>query len=160
MWPAISFPRLKNGRWLPLKLTPTEISENMKTYRLLIVLLSCAFIVSCDKDGSNDIFREFTTLRTYSDTAVTGDNPAFSISAGSDRLFMTYGYKYFFMLANNVVDYTNLQPVVMAADNEGNFLWKRVLPEAFEECAVAALDNGGCIVASQVSFGSNASYSQ
>jgi hypothetical protein len=122
------------------------------------IITALIILGGCKKEDTLLFNPDFKVLKVYYDTAISGDNPAFNMAAGKDRIFMTYGYKYFFQFANGGSDYTNLQPVVMATNNDGSFLWRNVLPEAFEECAVAALDDGGCIVASQIGFGNNPLY--
>jgi hypothetical protein len=48
----------------------------------------------------------------------------------------------------------------MATDNSGNLLWRQLLPDAMEECALVALDDGGCLVGTNFSWGENPEYSK
>lgn len=140
-------------RFMRMQMEANKIS-NLRFFFVLSVIF-IAFS-NCKKPELTDL-PDFNIFKVYNDTLANAANSSVNIAAGNGRLFMTYGTA---ASTGSMYQHEN-KSEVMATDNEGNFLWKSKIPDEMEECALVALDDGGCLVATQYSccLGNNSNYS-
>jgi hypothetical protein len=129
---------------------------------LAVIFIACAAALSwagCDPSDL-DVSSDEYLCKVYADSLAGTDNPAMAIAAGNGRMFMTYGYNSYLVVANGLEVRIKSRPAVMATDNRGNLLWRSALPDAMESCAVVALDDGGCLVATHQYVEVNTAFSK
>lgn len=119
----------------------------IKFKKLLLVFFLSIIIQSCKKEAFNSI--ENNRLKLYNDPAASGEYSGIHISAGKDRMYMTYGFGSAFTPFINglIFNSENFGGKVMATDMEGEEIWKKELPTGLVLTTPVEFPDGSCIVA-------------
>src|SRR5262245_33237288 len=99
----------------------------MKVANKLLLIVFSVFIAGCEKQESNLDKLDVQCAKLYEDTLASGENSNIKISAGNDRLYMTYGWgSAFYSYVNGITFFgsTELTGTLLSTDMNGNMQWK------------------------------------
>src|SRR6185503_2675466 len=123
----------------------------MKTVgKILCLFFLLSAISSCKKDSLSINEQNISRVKTYNDTLVSGENSNVKISAGKDRLYMTYGWGSAFWAFVNGIVYTGLTELttrIISTDLNGELLWRATIPAGLSTTTPVELNDGSCVIA-------------
>jgi hypothetical protein len=132
------------------------MKSNKRGHYILLVMITIAVVCnySCEKNELPVEVHGLSGVKMYADTLASGENSNIKVTAGSNRLYMTYGWgSSFWTYINGVVipGQSEITNTLMSTDLKGNLLWKTVLPKGLSTGSPVEVNDGSCwIVAANV----------
>jgi hypothetical protein len=117
--------------------------------RMVLYLSMLLGVFACKRSELDFPEANLNLVKVYSDTTASGENSSIKITAGRDRLYMTYGLgSAFFNYTNGLITpgVSELSGKLMATDLQGNLIWVKPLMSGIAITSPVELDNGEIVV--------------